>query len=68
MSEKFIALRVRVAQSLAGRRDAGQGTLEYVGMIIVAAIVVVAVITAFQGVNLGNVVTTQVNKITSLGG
>ncbi|QDP96622.1 hypothetical protein FOE78_12500 [Microlunatus elymi] len=38
---------------LRDRREAGQGTLEYVGMIAVAAVIVVAVIGVLKGAELG---------------
>ena len=44
-------------------RDSGQGTLEYVGMIIVAALIAAAVISAAKGVNLGAVFTDKVNSV-----
>jgi Flp pilus assembly pilin Flp len=34
--------------------DCGQGTLEYVGMIVAVAVVVVAVIAVLRGVDLGD--------------
>ena len=64
MTEKFISLRIRATQAIEGRRDAGQGTLEYVGMIIVAALVAVAVMTALKTVNLGTFVTNAVKSVT----
>ncbi|WP_068403100.1 hypothetical protein [Kribbia dieselivorans] len=45
--------------------EKGQGTLEYVGMIIVAALVAVAVITAAQGTDFGGKFTAKVNEVLS---
>ena len=50
----------------ARRDERGQGTLEYVGMVAVAALLVVAVITAMKGADLGGWVTTQIGKVKSL--
>lgn len=63
MTEKYIALRVRVAKAIEGRRDAGQGTLEYVGMIIVAAIVAVLVMTAIKGAGLDTSVGAKIKSV-----
>lgn len=45
-------------------KEKGQGTLEYVGMIIVAAGIVVAVLNAAKVIDLGSVFTTAVNSVT----
>lgn len=66
MTEKFISLRVRVTQAIEGRRDAGQGTLEYVGMIIIAALVIVAVAAVVSPATIGARVTTAVNSVLNL--
>jgi hypothetical protein len=63
MTEKFISLRIRAVQAVEGRRDAGQGTLEYVGMIIVAAIVAVLVMTAIKGAGLDTSVGAKIKSI-----
>jgi len=68
MTRKIAALHVRVIKAVEGR-EAGQGTLEYVGMIAVAALLVVAVVTAFgNGSTLGSKVSDAISKITSIGG
>lgn len=54
-------LRLRAA------RDAGQGTLEYVGMIAVAAILVIAILQATQSVDLAGFFTDQINKVKGSG-
>lgn len=66
MTEKLVALQVRLAKTLEDR-EAGQGTLEYVGMIAVAAIVAVAVLEMTDTVDLGGFFETQVNEIKSWG-
>ena len=60
MFEKLVALRLRMG-------DAGQGTLEYVGMIAVAAVLALAVLQATDQVDLGGFFTAQVNKIKDFG-
>jgi Flp pilus assembly pilin Flp len=46
--------------------ETGQGTLEYVGMVAVAAVLVVAVLTAAGTVDLGGFFTTQIQKVKDL--
>jgi hypothetical protein len=48
MTRMLVNTKIRL-QAVAARRgeDAGQGTLEYIGMVVVAVILVVAVIAAF---------------------
>lgn len=65
MTQKLIALRVRVQSAIDGRRDAGQGTLEYVGMIIIASLIVVVVATALDPAGIGTALTTAVTKFTT---
>ncbi|GAA1825253.1 hypothetical protein ACFFOM_12025 [Microlunatus capsulatus] len=48
---------------VAARREAGQGTLEYVGMIAVAAIIIVAVVAVAKEADLGGMITTAVEKV-----
>ena len=51
MTEKLVALRIRVIKSIEAGRDSGQGSLEYIGAILVAAAVVLIVITAAKAVD-----------------
>lgn len=68
MTRRIAALHVRGIKAMESRQ-AGQGTLEYVGMIAVAALIVVAVVTAFgNGSTLGAKVSSTIAKITSIGG
>lgn len=48
--------------------EKGQGTLEYLGIVIIAALLVTAVVGAVKGVDIAGVVTAQIKKITALGG
>lgn len=52
------------ADRIKARREAGQGTLEYVGMIAVAAIVIVAVIGALKTADLKHFVDDAITKVT----
>jgi hypothetical protein len=67
MTEKYIALRVRMAKHMERRGDAGQGTLEYLGMILVAAILIVAVAAFVKGDQLKAIWDNAVQKVTGIG-
>lgn len=48
-------------------RERGQGTLEYVGMIALAALLVIAIVAAFgKGTSLADVVSGALGKITGI--
>ena len=66
MTKALVKTQIRLHQ-LAANREAGQGTLEYVGMIIVAAIIVVVVIGAAKGIDFGGVFSKAVHKVIDLG-
>jgi hypothetical protein len=53
------------ADKLKARREAGQGTLEYVGMIAVAAIIIVAVVGVAKSADLGSIFSAAVDKVKS---
>ena len=59
----MLQLRFRDVMDRARRDEAGQGTLEYVGMIAVAAILVLAVLEATDTVDLGGFFTDQVDRV-----
>jgi hypothetical protein len=61
--EKFLTLMLALQTRVADRDEKGQGTLEYVGMIVVAALLAAAVIAAAKGVDLGSVFTNAVNSV-----
>ena len=50
------------------RDDRGQGTLEYVGMIAVAATLVIAILQATKAVDLAGFFTSAIGSITGFGG
>jgi hypothetical protein len=62
MTRSLIATRIRVQKVLEARGDAGQGTMEYVGMLIAVAVVVAAVATVLKATNLGDQVTQAFSK------
>jgi hypothetical protein len=64
MTKALASLQTRLFQL---RNEAGQGTLEYVGMIIVAAIIVVAVLDATDQIDLGQIFSDNVKKVTDRG-
>jgi hypothetical protein len=57
-----------IAATVTPRDDEkGQGTLEYLGIVIIAALLVTAIVGAVKGVDIAGTVTSQITKITSLG-
>ncbi|MDF2748523.1 MAG: hypothetical protein K0S98_2810, partial [Propionibacteriaceae bacterium] len=49
--------QLTAVDKLKTRREAGQGTLEYVGMIAVAAIIIVAVVAVAKSADIGSMLT-----------
>ncbi|WP_114559446.1 hypothetical protein [Desertihabitans aurantiacus] len=64
----LLMLQMTLVDRLNNRREAGQSTLEYVGMFAVAAIIVVALITAASSFNLAQIVTDAITKVTTQAG
>ena len=60
LNRLYFATRARLAQ-VGG--DRGQGTLEYLGVVVIVAILVVAAVTAFTTFDLGAKLTTELGKI-----
>lgn len=61
---RYVATRIRVQNALdSGER--GQGSLEYIGMIVVAAVLIVAVLTAFKGADFGAKIQSAIDNIKS---
>jgi len=54
--------QLTAVDKLKARREAGQGTLEYVGMIAVAAIIIVAVVAVAKSADIGSMLTAAINK------
>jgi hypothetical protein len=63
MTKALVKTQIRL-QQLVARGEAGQGTLEYVGMIIVAAVFAAAVITGASHAGLGPKITKAITDIT----
>lgn len=64
MTRMLINTKIRMIKAMEAR-EAGQGTLEYLGIVVIAALLIVGLITAFNGFDLGEKVTTQLEKITN---
>jgi len=62
MTRMFVNTKIRIAKAIEAR-ELGQGTLEYLGIVVVVVLLVGALITAFTAFNLGDKITTQLNKI-----
>jgi hypothetical protein len=66
MTTRLVALQVRTMTTLdrmRERREAGQGALEYVGMVAVAALVVVAILGLVSSWDIGGLVGKAVEKV-----
>jgi hypothetical protein len=61
----LMVLHSSLVDKVKGRRDAGQGSLEYVGMIAVAAIIIaaVAVVATAAGPQIGAFITAAIAKV-----
>ncbi len=66
MTEKLVALQIWVSRRVEARGDQGQGALEYVGAIVIAAAVVVAVAGAFKSTDVGQKVADAVTSVLDL--
>lgn len=62
MTRMFVNTKIRIEKAIEAR-ELGQGTLEYLGIVVVVVLLVGALITAFTAFNLGTKITTQLNKI-----
>lgn len=71
MEKLFVTLlvwQVTAVDRLKARREAGQGALEYVGMVAVAAIVAIALIVAAKNWELASLVDSAISKVKSEAG
>jgi len=61
----LMVLHSSIVDKVKGRREAGQGSLEYVGMIAVAAIIIaaVAVVATAAGPQIGAFITAAIAKV-----
>ena len=70
MSQRLLALYVTATTRVRGSvaSDKGQGTLEYVGIVVVAALLVAAVVAAIgNGDTIRTAIQTKISEITSAG-
>jgi hypothetical protein len=66
MTKSLVRTQIRLRQ-LVANRESGQGTLEYVGMIIVASIIVVAVLNVLGAIDLGAIFSKNIKNVTDHG-
>jgi hypothetical protein len=57
------AWHLTAVDTLRARRESGQGSLEYVAAIAVAAIIILAVVTAAKGADIGSFVNDMIQKV-----
>lgn len=50
MTKAFVTAKVRFLKAMEGR-EAGQGSIEYVGAIVIAAVLISIVIASLSGIN-----------------
>ncbi len=67
LTRLYISTQLRLRQAISSG-ERGQGTLEYLGVIVIVAILVVAAVAAFNSFNLGEKLGTQLEKIGGAGG
>ncbi len=60
------AWQLTVADKLRSRRESGQGALEYVGMIAVAAILIIVVVGAIKGPTITNWINDVIRDVASV--
>lgn len=70
MVRMYVNTRVRLQKAIEARfegvdREAGQGMLEYVGILVIAALLIGAVMSALDLIDPKTIVTTEANKIKS---
>jgi hypothetical protein len=63
MTRMFVATKVRMMKAVEGREDAGQGALEYIGAILIAAILIGVIAGAVKGWDVGSKVTDAIDSI-----
>jgi len=56
----------RTHERVAARRDAGQGAVEYLGILVVVVIAIVALSKTRFGDQIGTAITKQINNVTTL--
>lgn len=63
-------LAMTLAMTAAPRKDdeRGQGTIEYLGAVIVAVVIILATIKAVGGADIGGAIIKQIEKVVTAGG
>ena len=64
MTRMFVVTKIRLQKALEAR-EAGQGTLEYLGIVVVVALLITALIAGFTTWDLGAKLGTALEKITT---
>jgi hypothetical protein len=62
MTRMFVNTKIRIAKAIEAR-ELGQGTLEYLGVVVVAVLLIGLMIAAFTEFKLGEKITKQLNLI-----
>jgi hypothetical protein len=68
MTRMYVATKIRLLNAVEGRKDEGQGALEYVGLILIAAFIVLAVWAAVKDAEIATKISGKVKEITGIGG
>ncbi|QTE29958.1 hypothetical protein [Pengzhenrongella sicca] len=63
MTRMFVVTKIRLQQALESR-ESGQGTLEYLGIIVVAALLITALIAGIKEFEIATKVSDALSKIT----
>ncbi|GIG19398.1 hypothetical protein Cch01nite_01220 [Cellulomonas chitinilytica] len=64
MTRMFVNTKIRLQKALEAR-EAGQGTLEYLGIVVVVALLITALIAGFTKWDLASKLGTALDKITT---
>jgi hypothetical protein len=68
MTRMYVATKVRLLNAVEGRKDEGQGALEYVGLILIAAFIVLAVWGVIQNSNIESTIGGKITEIVNIDG
>ncbi len=62
----LLVLADRAHERVAARRDAGQGAVEYLGILVVVVLAILAISQTKFGTQIGDGIKNQITKVTSL--
>jgi hypothetical protein len=62
MTKALVSAKVRLIKAVEAR-EAGQGSIEYVGAILIAAVLIGIVITSLNGINIAGKITEAINSV-----